>query len=122
MPTEIERVTIFVYGSLRSGEAAHHHLKTASFLGEMATAARYTLFDLGPYPAVAEGGEHAIRGELYLVDPATLAALDEYEGHPELFRRAAIALADGRTVAGYLMTRARASRGRVVPGGDWRRR
>ena len=44
-----------------------------------------------------------IAGELYSLEPHTLTAIDAFEEVPELFRREAIALEDGRLAEAYLM-------------------
>jgi gamma-glutamylcyclotransferase (GGCT)/AIG2-like uncharacterized protein YtfP len=78
---------VFVYGSLRRGQANHELLETARPLGAGRTATRHALFVdgipfLAPGPAV-----HHVRGEVYAVDAATLAVLDRLEGHPGWYTR-----------------------------------
>ena len=114
--------TIFVYGTLLRGEANAHLLEGARFIGAARTTPRYELLDLGEYPALCEGGSARVSGEIYEVDEATLALLDELEGHPELFRRASIALEDGVEVQCYVFVASnRVPGGRVIASGDWRK-
>ena len=114
----LERV--FTYGTLRRGERAASLMREASFVAVVRTEPRFTLFDLGTYPAAVPGGVHAIAGELYDVSPQLLAMLDQFEGVPELYRRERIAAGD-RPAWMYLMLRAPAH-GRVLALGDWRLR
>jgi gamma-glutamylaminecyclotransferase len=120
------RHRLFVYGTLLAGEANAHHLRGATPLGPAATCALFDLLDLGAFPALRRAGRTSVRGELYLVDPPHLAALDEFEGHPTLFERAVIPLAGGASAEAYLIPAAGLSPEflavRPIPGGDWRRR
>jgi gamma-glutamylaminecyclotransferase len=112
-----------VYGSLLSGEDQHRRLAGSTLLRSCRTAARYTLVDLGAYPALLRRGTTSVHGEVYEVDAATLGLLDAFEGHPALFRRIPIRMSDGVAVAGYALWQTRLARGRpVVAGGDWRQR
>lgn len=84
-------VRVFVYGSLKRGFSNHALLHRAAYLGEHVTTARYTMYDLGSYPAVSIGGRQAISGEVYAVDRQTLAALDRLEDYPRVYDRIRIA-------------------------------
>jgi gamma-glutamylaminecyclotransferase len=118
----VERV--FVYGSLLRGEPNHEWLEGAQLVDPDArTTASCTLHDLGSFPALAFGGETTVFGELYEIDEHGLARLDQLEGHPNLYERNRIQMADGTTAATYVMSEegiARRSHG-VIPSGDWRR-
>jgi gamma-glutamylaminecyclotransferase len=87
--------TLFVYGTLKRGGRSQEHLAGQEFLGEAQTLPKYRLYDCGWHPALVADARQgvAVRGELYRVDEATLARLDEYEGVPGLFIRAEIAVA-----------------------------
>ncbi len=113
---------VFVYGSLLSGEPNHRVLSRARRVGEARTAARFALHDLGAYPAMIDGGAHAIAGEVYDVDPKTLARLDVLEGHPRYYRRTAITLADGSSAETYLLTPAQVEGRPLIASGNWRER
>jgi gamma-glutamylcyclotransferase (GGCT)/AIG2-like uncharacterized protein YtfP len=89
-----ERPTaVFVYGTLKRGQEREGCWPREPRVVERATV-RGALFDLGPYPALAEG-EDVVAGEVWhFVDEdlaATLAALDEVEGYSggddDLYRR-----------------------------------
>ena len=90
-------LTVFVYGSLKRGFSNHALLYGAAFLGEYVTPARYTMYDLGPYPAVSIGGETPISGEVFAVDGRILAALDELEDYPQVYDRILVRTPFGRT-------------------------
>jgi gamma-glutamylcyclotransferase (GGCT)/AIG2-like uncharacterized protein YtfP len=116
-------VKVFVYGSLLAGEENHGHLRGSRLIGAFRTEPIYTLVDLGAYPALLEGGTTSVDGEVYEVDDATLATIDAFEGHPELYRRLPVRLDGGEQVACYLLQRAELVLGCVVlDGGNWRNR
>jgi gamma-glutamylcyclotransferase (GGCT)/AIG2-like uncharacterized protein YtfP len=113
-------IVLFVYGSLLCGEPGFFRLKGARFLGRARTAPQFTLVSLGEYPALLPGGTLSVGGELYEIPPETLAELDDYEGHPDLYRRAEIELEEGRRAEAYLLA-AEAARGSPeIASGDWR--
>jgi gamma-glutamylcyclotransferase (GGCT)/AIG2-like uncharacterized protein YtfP len=113
---------IFVYGTLMRGEVNAHLLAEARFLGAARTERRYELVDLGEYPALCERGTVSVSGELYEVDEATLTLLDDLEGHPELYRRAPIALEGGVEVQCYVFVATnRPATRRAIASGDWRK-
>lgn len=111
--------TLFVYGTLMRGELSHHLLRGAERVGPATTAPRFTLHVVDWYPGMADGGTTAVRGELYRVPPALMAALDAYEG-PD-YARIEIPLSDGFAEA-YVMSASMASSLPVIPSGDWRDR
>ncbi len=113
---------VFVYGTLLQGEGNHDLLSRAEFLGPARTPPRFALHDLGGFPGLVAGGEHAVEGEVYIVGPDTLARLDQLEGHPRFYRRAPIALEDGSTVETYLLPRDRVVGRPVITSGSWRAR
>jgi gamma-glutamylcyclotransferase (GGCT)/AIG2-like uncharacterized protein YtfP len=113
---------VFVYGTLLQGEGNHDLLRHAEFLGPGRTPPRFALHDLGGFPGLVAGGEHAVEGEVYFVGPDTLARLDLLEGHPRFYRRAPIALEDGTPVETYLLPRDRVVGRPVISSGSWRTR
>ncbi len=113
---------LFVYGSLLSGETHAARLGACRLAGPARTAARYTLVDLGPYPALLEGGTTSVSGEVYEVDEGTLAALDEFEGHPDEYRRQPVELLGERPAEAYILPSSRAPHGRAIATGSWRAR
>ncbi|MCG3722230.1 gamma-glutamylcyclotransferase family protein [Vibrio cincinnatiensis] len=77
---------VFVYGTLRQGEANHYYLEESPLLGSWVTPPEYALHDLGPYPGLS-AGHQSIHGEVYQVDDSTLAKLDILEDVPVEYRR-----------------------------------
>lgn len=89
---------LFVYGTLKRGDVRATLLNGQRYLGQAQTAPRYRLFNVGDYPALVEATPldlpgRSIEGELWLVDDACLARLDEEEGVDEgLYERGTIEL------------------------------
>jgi gamma-glutamylcyclotransferase (GGCT)/AIG2-like uncharacterized protein YtfP len=113
---------LFVYGSLLFGEIHNARLGGSRLLGEALTEPRYTLVDLGPYPALLDGGTTSVTGEIYEVAADVLAALDALEGHPDEYRRVPIRLLSGESAEAYVLPRAKAPFMRVIASGSWRSR
>ena len=86
---------IFVYGTLKRGGRNHHYMAGQQFRGEARTSPGYTLFSLGDYPGMVRSADatNQVDGEVWAVDSAGLARLDELEGLAEqLYARVPIAL------------------------------
>ena len=109
---------VFVYGTLRVGQGNHHLLASSRMIGLDRTLARYTLVDLGAFPAVVVGGATAVVGEVFEVDAATLARLDRLEGHPRFYQRTTVRLASGRRAEMYVMALGEGRPRRPIDGGD----
>ena len=82
-------VRVFVYGSLKQGQVNNRVLADAELLGRCYLEGKYTMVDLGWYPAVIPGGdtERRIFGEVYRISEDHLDALDMIEGHPTYYER-----------------------------------
>ena len=117
-----EPLRLFVYGSFLKGERDHALLAGATLEGEAQTAAEFSLFDLGVYPALVRGGEQPIVGETYLVLPSVRFHLDVRKECPLLFQREAIRLSDGSSADAYVMRWDQVRGRRKIWNGDWRRR
>jgi gamma-glutamylcyclotransferase (GGCT)/AIG2-like uncharacterized protein YtfP len=104
---------VFVYGTLRSGQANHHHLAGCRFCGE-ARLPSLALYNLGPFPMAIPSNNPAaiLQGELYAVSGAKLEELDRFEGAPRLYERQLHRLSDDRAVWVYV---GRAHQVRHVP-------
>jgi gamma-glutamylcyclotransferase (GGCT)/AIG2-like uncharacterized protein YtfP len=112
---------IFVYGTLRRGESNHAELGPARYLEDAWTSASYELVDLGHYPALLEGGDDAVRGELYEVPESWVARLDVFEDVPSLYERKQIEIS-GASALGYVMRREIAGDAPRIASGDWSER
>ena len=116
----MQRVLLFVYGTLMRGESAHTLLGAdARFVGSAQTEPRFTLLDMGEYPALVDGGCTAVRGELYEIDARLLAALDRYEDVPEMYERRTLAIGQHTAVA-YVLHQRLAQGFGPIESGDWR--
>jgi len=87
---------VFIYGTLKRGERNHRLLAGEQFVGEAVTEPLSWLYDCGAYPALVEDGVHGrvVRGEVYLVGPATLCQLDALEAAPHLYQLLPVRLED----------------------------
>lgn len=70
--------TTFVYGTLMQGMRNHLYLESAKLVGPAKTKPEFELMYNGSIPAARPGSE-SIVGEVYELDDATLAKLDEVE-------------------------------------------
>lgn len=102
---------VFVYGSLKSGFGNHglfRHYDDNTFLGEAKTSQNtFDMFSFGAYPAcVREALEgYKIQGEVYLVGPNTLHALDRLEGNGTFYNREMVSVTmdeDGTTTQAWM--------------------
>lgn len=115
---------LFVYGTLKRGGSNHPFLAGQRFLGHARTGPGYVLYNLGGYPGLvpAPGAHDAVQGEVWAVDPAALADIDDLEGVDQgLYRREPVNLVAefaGEPVQTYVY--ALSVEGRPVLGGAWR--
>lgn len=86
---------LFVYGTLRRGRRNHRLIADQVFLGAAATAPRYRVLALGPYPGLVpdDAAGVVVPGELWAVSDCCLAELDDFEGVPDLFDRRPVEVA-----------------------------
>jgi len=124
---------VFIYGSLLPGEPNHGFLEGARFVRKGRTQRGVGLVKAGPYPSLtfaerARGERRAtladahVSGEIYDVDDALLASLDEFEGHPDLYRRSELVLEDGTTVMAWALPAEEADAWPIVATEAWRDR
>ena len=122
MSPEPRECRLFVYGTLRQGEAQHELLAGAPLLGVVSTVPAFHLVDVGPYAALVRGGGVAVSGELYAVGLQTRRTLDVERQVPLLFTRDAIELADGTHADAYLLESEQVRGRRRLAHGDWKQR
>jgi gamma-glutamylaminecyclotransferase len=118
-PTGPTLARVFVYGTLRAGERNHRLLEGAEFVGQARTAPCFRMVDLGSFPAIVGDGSTPIEGEVYDVDDAMLARLDELEGHPRFYTRTRIELDDGSEALAYLLRPTQVVGRPPIPSGNW---
>ncbi len=76
-----------VYGTLKKGFHNNYMLKDSQYVGKWNLPPNYTMLNLGSYPGVVPGGNTPVRGEVWEVSEEVLKRLDQFEGHPHLFKR-----------------------------------
>ncbi|MEO6994835.1 MAG: gamma-glutamylcyclotransferase family protein [Lacunisphaera sp.] len=114
---------IFVYGTLKRHGSNHRSLAGQQFVGEARTVFGYVLYSLGDYPGMVRSSDpaHFVTGEVWQVDPAGMAKLDQLEGTSEgLYERVGIGLEtpfERLSVETYLYLRTLADR--PVIGSTW---
>jgi len=114
---------LFVYGTLKHGCKNHNRLAGQIRAGEARTAPGFRLYHLGDYPGMVVDPDDAegVTGELWWVDEATLALLDDFEGVSEgLYSRNPIRLLPPfDTVAADTYLYARSTAGHRRLGATW---
>jgi gamma-glutamylcyclotransferase (GGCT)/AIG2-like uncharacterized protein YtfP len=89
---------LFVYGTLKRGGENHSFLAGQTYVGPARTVPGFALFSLGTFPGMVRdsAATDGVTGEVWAVDEACLAALDDLEGVAEnLYERTSIELAGG---------------------------
>lgn len=93
---------VFVYGTLRRGHRNHFLLEASRFMGEAATLRPYWMITTDAFPVVLDAvpadfgfPPHAIAGEIYQVDDATLEQLDRLEDNGQVYDRKVTDVHDG---------------------------
>lgn len=109
---------LFVYGTLRQGQAAHGLLRGARFVAAVRTPPQFTLLDMGEYPALLEDGTTSVAGEIYEIAEALLRELDRYEEAPAVYQRVLRQIA-GHEVWVYLLPQRHAANHATIECGDW---
>jgi gamma-glutamylcyclotransferase (GGCT)/AIG2-like uncharacterized protein YtfP len=109
---------VFVYGTLRTGEENHALLTGSVNLGMATTAGKFTMLDMGDYPAVINHGNHAIVGEVYMVSRETMAKLDVLEEYPDYYQRMMISTPYGDAWI-YVLEKSPDQKPNEVKSGDW---
>ncbi len=97
---------LFAYGTLQPGLApASVRPWVDRLVGVGPASVAGTLYDLGPYPGATFGTPGVVHGRVYQLppgdEPAIWAALDAYEGVPDLYvrRTVDVTLATGHRLA-----------------------
>tara|TARA_R100001460_G_scaffold17620_4_gene37818 strand:+ start:295 stop:657 length:363 start_codon:yes stop_codon:yes gene_type:complete len=112
--------TIFVYGTLRTGESRNHTMRDADYLGVYKTIPKYTMYNLGAFPCITFGGKTSITGDVFKIDDYTLDMCDMIEGHPDFYTRMPIELLDKSIKAeAYFMNDLKGAHYTPILSGNW---
>ena len=76
---EKETYLLAVYGSLKRGYFNSGRLASSKYLGDVLLSPKYTMIDLGGYPAVITGGATSIHCEVYQVSKETFIDIGRME-------------------------------------------
>lgn len=95
------RHRVFVYGTLKKGGDLSYHLLGTERIDMHAKLEGYTLYGWGVPKMVPDGSGH-VEGEVYGVSDERLAVLDHVEGHPRIYKRTMVELADGTKAWAYV--------------------
>jgi gamma-glutamylcyclotransferase (GGCT)/AIG2-like uncharacterized protein YtfP len=115
----MERVRLFVYGTLMSDQRDHEVMQSAELVGRVQTEPRYTLVDIDVYATLTSGGTTAVHGELYLIAREHLVQVDRARQVPHLFQRGPVTLSDGTLAETYFMTMEQVRGKRRLGHGNW---
>jgi len=103
-----EDTKVFVYGTLRRGqpcelESTHGRGETCEYRGRATIPGRiYSLSD--NFPALVEGEDGTVVGEVYRISNRVLERLDAYEGYPHFYQRKCYHTVHGEAWAYYMGT------------------
>lgn len=92
-----QSVYVFVYGTLKRGEANHGVMESADgeFMAESKLAGYYMVnTPWYPFAAKSDNDDDYIEGELYKVPADKLHILDTLEGYPQLYDRDTVDVQD----------------------------
>ena len=92
-----QSVYVFVYGTLKRGEANHGVMESADgeFMAESKLAGYYIVnTPWYPFAAKSDNDDDYIEGELYKVPADKLHILDTLEGYPQLYDRDTVDVQD----------------------------
>ncbi len=93
-------ISVFVYGGLmKNGRYHQHYLQGSTFLGQ-AYIDGYAKYILGGLHGILPEEGKLVQGEVYEIDPATLAKLDFHHNYGTMFDRSIleVKLENGETL------------------------
>lgn len=70
-----------VYGTLKRDHSNNRFLRNSTFLGSFVTEPKYTMYNLGGYPAVYPEGNTSIQCEVFEVHPDDVKGIYYLEGY-----------------------------------------
>lgn len=121
--TVAQKTLVAVYGSLRESLGNHHLIHKYKKVGQFDTDPIYSLYDLGAFPGLKEGGDTSVVMEIYEVDDFGLNRLNQLEGYDpgsennSFYDRKEIDSPFGKCYAYFYVPEV--SEERKVENGDW---
>lgn len=107
-----------VYGTLKKGFSNHRLIQNCKFIGEYETLPIFTMYSLGPYPAVVHHGNTSITVEIYKIESEEIAKkLDRLEGYPHLYTKEIISTEVGDLII-YLFNQSTHDC-KIITSGKW---
>lgn len=102
----MNRTILFIYGSLKRGQANHRLIADQEYLGEAVTDSRYRIVHLGRYGGLvrADPGGLPVKGELWAVSRCCLGELDDFEQQEGLYFRSPVSVVGRDGVEAYYWT------------------
>lgn len=82
----MQKIKVFVYGTLMKNRRNHHYLKEATFLGT-AELENYEMYRVATYPGIVPKPGAQILGEVYEINSETLKLIDRLEAEGNLYIR-----------------------------------
>ena len=110
---------VAVYGSLKHGHGNNRLLSESEFKGRGVTLPEYTMYSMGGFPCITEGGDTPIHIEVYEVDDRTFERLDFLEGYPRFYNRKEIETTYGTAWIYYIQDETYLGNLNKVGNGQW---
>jgi len=110
-------IKVAVYGTLKQGYGNHRLLVNSKLLGTDITEPKWTMLDLGAFPALVHGHNTAVI-EVYEVTLPVFESLDRLEGYPSFYNRKEIDTKYGKAWVYYMLERDNYMQ-TVVESGEW---
>ena len=121
-----DKSLIAVYGTLRRGCGNYEHLlKNADYMGTFKSEPTYSMYSLGGFPGVKEGGSTSIILEVFAVNAEEAKNVDNLEGYststvPYFYDKKEIDTPWGN--AGIYIYVKQPDEDRLIVSGDWKNR
>lgn len=110
---------VAVYGSLKQGYRNHALLGGSEFKGVDGTSAEFSMYSMGGFPCITEGGDTSIHVEVYEVEDEVFSRLDRLEGYPSFYNRKEIDTMYGKAWIYYIQDGSYLGELNLVANGRW---
>lgn len=117
-------VLIAVYGSLIEGLHNHPVIANAEYVGEFNSEPKFSMIDLGSFPAIVKEGVTSVKFHVYAVNEKTLQKVNNLEGFEEgaennFYNRGIIKTPYGKAFY-YYQNKGMIKDPLLVASGDWK--